>query len=221
MGVNRFRPTLDLDGAQRLEFEEAIDQPSGRLGDLNSSRRCSLLHSGSHIHRITHGRVLHTEVRPDGTHYHQSGVDPDSDVEFDAPSPGDLLAVGRNGLEDLQTGPHGPLRIVLMRNRGTEERKDGVTHQPRKRSLVAIHGRNEVFESAVHHFGPLLRIHVLGGGGGPLNVAEQHRHGAALTLHRTRACSRLELLHQFGRDEPPQSVLGAGRRRSRRRSRCR
>ena len=78
----------------------------------------------------------------------------------------------------------GPLRVVLVCDRCAEEREDRITHQPGRRALVAVDRRDQLLEDLVHDVGPRFGIEALRHRRRTDDVAEQHRHGAPLTLHR-------------------------------------
>ena len=101
-----------------------------------------------------------------------------------------------------------------MRNRSTEEREDGVSHEARKGPLVAVHRGDQILERPIHDLGPLLRIEPLGGGGRSFDVAEEHRDDSTLPVHASAAARRLQLLEQLGRNVLLEKCLGGLRRLS-------
>ena len=212
-GLDGLGPTLDVDRTERLELEQTRDETPGGLGDLHRTRGGGLLHPGRNVDGVAHRRVLDPQVGSDCADDHQAGVDAHPDVEVDTPASSDLFPIRRYRRQDLETGPHGPFRVVLVGDRRSEEGQDGVAHQSGQRSLVPVDGGDEVFERAVHDLGPLLGVEALRGGGRALDVAEQHRDGAPLAQHVAGGGGRLELAHQLRRDEPTQSGVVRRRRR--------
>ena len=121
-----------------------------------------------------------------------------------------LLSDTRRSPDDVQAGADRALRVVLVGDRRAEEGEDRVAHQPGERALVAVDRRDQALEGAVHDLGPVLGIHRLGHRGRAFDVAEQHRDGAALALHRAAGAGGLELGQHLLRQEPVEIGGGAG-----------
>ena len=112
-------------------------------------------------------------------------------------SPLHLLLVAGDPRDDVETCPDRALGVVLVGDRRAEEREDRVAHQAGEGSLVAVDRRDESFERAVHDLGPVLGVQGLGHRGRALDVAEQHRDDASLSLHGSARAGGLELGEQL------------------------
>ncbi len=199
--LDRLRLPLHLDQAAGLDVEEVLDQPVRLGGDLHGPGFGRLLHAGGDVDRISHRRVLETQVRTHLTDHHRARVDADPDVEVQAVLGSHLLLVGRDPGDDVEAGPDRALRVVLVCDRRAEEREDRVAHQAGERSFVAVDRGDQPFEGAVHDLRPDLGIQRLRHRRGALDVAEQHGDDAALALHRATGSGCLELGEQFPRKE--------------------
>ena len=86
-----------------------------------------------------------------------------------------------------ERGAHGPLRVVFVGDRRTEQGEDRVTDDlvdlPAERSDIC----HEALEAVVDQVLQLLGIHRLGETGEADEVGEQHRHDAPLVRARHEA----------------------------------
>ena len=76
--------------------------------------------------------------------------------------------------------------FVVLDGECTMSFPDGgkVTLKPGQGPLIPVDRRNESLEGTVDDVSPVLGVETLGGGGGPLDIGEQHGHGAAFPPHR-------------------------------------
>ena len=82
-----------------------------------------------------------------------------------------------------------------------EEGQDGVAHQPGHRAFVLVDRLDHVLEGAVDDLGPLLRVELVGGGGGAFDIAEEHGDDAAFAHHGATGAGAAQLAHQLFGDE--------------------
>ena len=164
---------LHVDPAQVFEIEDRRNQPLRVLRDLDRAGLGRLLHARGEVHRVPHGRVFGHVLRADVADDHRAGVDADAHREVQAVLAFDLLREGFDLVQDLQRREDRPLRIVLVRGGGAEEREERVAHEPGHRPLVALDRSGQDREGAVHHLPPILRIQPLGEGGRSDDVTEQ------------------------------------------------
>lgn len=153
------------------------------LGDLDRSGLGCLLHPRRQVDRVPQRRVLHPEVGADLSNDHQSRVDADPDTDRDAPG---LLGPGRigaYGIEHLQSGHDGTLRIVLMGDRRSEEAEHGISLESGQGPLVAVNRLDHPLEGAVYDLCPVLWVELLGCTGGSLDVGKEHGDRTPLSGH--------------------------------------
>src|SRR5262249_57701400 len=75
-----------------------------------------------------------------------------------------------------------PLRVVLVRDWGAEERHDAVARELVHRPLEAMHTRGEDGEEAIDDVVPLLGIELLGKLHRALHISEEHGDLLSLAL---------------------------------------
>ena len=200
MRADRFRLALDLGQAQVFKLEDGLDHTVGVRGDLHGPRLGGLLHPGSQVDGVAQSGVFHPQIGADLSHYYQAGVDAYANLDVDAPPGPHVFPVGCDIPDDLQPGPNGPLRVVFMADGGAEERQYGVSHQPGQRPFVTVDRGDQVLKGPVHNLGPLFRVQLFSGGGGPADIAEEHGDDAAFTLCFPALSGGLQLIRELRRD---------------------
>jgi hypothetical protein len=108
----------------------------------------------------------------------------------------------------LERGRAGALGVVLVGDRGTEERHDAVAGVLVDRPFVAVNAVREDPEQAIEEAMPLLRIDALGELHRARDVGEEDGDGLSLALERTLGGEDLldEVARRVG------ARLGSGRR---------
>src|SRR5438094_9657184 len=96
-------------------------------------------------------RVVHAEIVADPADDHLARVEPHAHGEVEAPPAAELVGVSAHGLLQMQGGPAGALGMILVRDRGAEERHDAVAGVLVHRPLEAVHALGEELEEAVHY----------------------------------------------------------------------
>jgi hypothetical protein len=131
---------------------------------------------------LAHRGVIHVQVAPDGPDDHLPRVQTDPDLYLDAVGAAGLLGIAaERGLHVVRgvARPHG---VVLMRQRGAEERHYPVAHDLVDRPLVAVNGLHHALEHGIEELAGLFRVPVGEQLHGALEVGEQHGDLLALAL---------------------------------------
>ena len=186
----------------------------GRLPDRHPPRLASLLEARRHVGGVADRRVVHAQVAADRAHHDEAGVEALAGAEADAARRELRLVVVERPL-DAEGGVDGAARMVLVGDRGPEERHDAVAEELVDRALVAVDlGEHEV-EGPAHEPVDLLGVEALGQRGEAGDVHEEHRHLFALALER--AARGEDLLGQVLRRVGPGrgELIGGGARRKR------
>ena len=144
----------------------------GHLVDVAASGRGDRLDPGGGVHTVAdHEALVWGLGRRDATGHH-----PDAGLEI-----GPVLgAVGGDGRDELEAGPHGPLGVVLLRHGGAPDRHDGVADELLDDAPVAGDDGPGELEVAGKELPYLLGVTLLREGREADEVAEQHRDVAEL-----------------------------------------
>jgi hypothetical protein len=173
---------LDVEAAEIPQLEEAGDERSGMLGEVDGVRRGELLHARGEPHRVPLRGVVHAQVVADLAYDDLAGVDAHARREGHAPLALQLLHVVPQLARQTQGGVAGPVRVILVGNGGPEERHDAVARVLVDGALEAVDAVRQDREEAVEDRVPCLGVDALGEVHGALQVHEQHRHQLALAL---------------------------------------
>ena len=87
----------------------------------------------------------------------------------------------------MERGEAGAPRVILVRDRRSEQRHDAVAGVLIHRALEAVNAVGEYLEEAVQDLVPLFRIELLGQIHRALHVGEEHRHLLALAFEGAAA----------------------------------
>ncbi len=150
--------TLDRQLAHRLEREAAREPPSRQGADENRAGLGGRLQPRGDVRRVAQSHLLRSggAYRSDGS---RAGVHADPDGEAaDAERGLHLAPVLGDRTEDLQCGPGGAVRIVLVRDRHAEVGADPVAHVGLDRPAVLLDHRCHT-----GHAFPDDRLDLLGG----------------------------------------------------------
>jgi hypothetical protein len=93
-----------------------------------------------------------------------------------------LLGVAADRVLHAQRGVAGAHRVILMRERGAEQRHDAVAHDLIDRALVVVHGFHHAFEDGIEDLARLFRIAIGEQLHRALQIREQHRDLLALAF---------------------------------------
>ena len=146
--ARRFSFALELERAGVAESKVRLDELSGFLRDEHGPGGGACFHPLGDVDRIPDGCVFHSGVRADIAHNDGSSVETHPHVDRDI---GERSAVTAGGVTDLQGGQHCPARVVLVHERGTEQRQHAIAEKLVDRALIAVHGGNPVLEEPVEN----------------------------------------------------------------------
>jgi hypothetical protein len=145
--VHRDVQSLHRHRPERLDLYVAFGQPQRIRGQERAPGVRELLHPGGEVCGLPDRGVVHVEVAADRPHHDLARVEPDPDLDtadaVDAPGLLRVLSNRRLHVERRVARPHG---VVLMRQRGAEERHDPVAHDLVDRPLVAVNGLHHALE---------------------------------------------------------------------------
>jgi hypothetical protein len=190
-----FRQPLHRDGSQGRDLHQPLHQPEGVGRQEDAPSGGELFHAGREMRCLAHGRVIHVQIIADRPHHDCAGVETDAHLHGDAMGAARFVGIGPDrGLhgEGRIAGPEG---MVLMRNRGAEQRHNAIPHDLVDRPLVAVHGRHHAFQDGIEELPGLLRITVSQEFHRALEVRKQHRDLLAFPFHGT--AGRENLLGQI------------------------
>ena len=182
--LHRFGQALDRDRSPSRHLDVALGELQGRGREQDRARCRHLLHAGGQVRRLTHRRVVHVQIRPDGAHHHLAGVEPDADLDRHSVRAEHTLRVLRDRLLHPQRRVARPHRVILVRERRAEQRHDPVTHHLVDGALVAVHGLHHPFEHGVEDLARFLGVAIGEQLHRPLEVGEQHGDLLALAFER-------------------------------------
>jgi hypothetical protein len=172
----------DLEVAEVGELEVPLDELRRLLGQVDGVGGRQVLHARCESDGVALRRVVHAQVVPDLPDDDLSGVDPHPHREAEPPLPLQLLRVPTELPAHVERCKAGALRVILVRDRRTEERHDSVARVLVDRPLVAVHAGRQDLKEAVQDPVPLLGIDLLGQIHRPLHVGEQNRDLLPLAL---------------------------------------
>ena len=142
-----------------------------------------MLHPRRQVGCLADGRIVHAQVAADASHDHFTRVEAHTDLHIEA-LPTKLVGVPADGLLHPQRGVACPHRVILVGERGAEERHDPVTHHLVHRPLVAVDRLHQPLDDGIEELPRLLGIAIGEQLHGALHVGEEDRDLLALSLER-------------------------------------
>ena len=127
-------------------------------------------------------RVVHPQVVADLPDHDLARVEAHPYREADPLADAQLVRVAAQRVAQVQCGVASPLRVVFVRDRGTEQRHDAVTAVLVDRALEAVNAFGQDLEEAIHDAVPLLGVELGGQFRRSPDVGEQDRHLLALAF---------------------------------------
>ena len=119
---------LEVQGDGVAPVEERRDHPAGGFTDEYGSGFCLALQSGRGVQRISCGRVRDVAARALGAEDRETRLDADPHREPRQSSViHQLQAVCSHVIRYAEAGEDRPLRVVLVRNRSTEDTHRAIT----------------------------------------------------------------------------------------------
>jgi hypothetical protein len=148
--TERLALPLHLKAAKILEAERAIAQALRALahhdlpglGDGKEPRR--------DVRGVAHRGVVHAEIAPDRANDDRARVDPHPHAEVDPVEALDVGGERPQALLDRQGGPQRTGRVILMGDRGAEERHHPVAEELVDGALVPMDGGEDDLERPIH-----------------------------------------------------------------------
>jgi len=134
------------------------------------------------VRGLADGGVVHVQVAADGPDDHFAGVQADADGDRHSRGAADVLGVALDRLLHPERGVARAHRVVLVRDRSTEQGHDAVAHDLVDRSLVAMDGLHHPFEHGVEELARLFGIAIGEQLHRALEVGEQHGDLLALAF---------------------------------------
>jgi hypothetical protein len=172
---DQLRQPLHRHWSQRLDLNESLRELQRLAGQQDAPWRRELLHGGGQVRRLADGGVVHVQVVADGPHHHLPAVEAHAHLHRDAVRAPHLLAVAADGLLHRQAPITRPHRMILMRQRGAEQRHDPIAHDLVDGALVAVHRGHHALQHRVEELAGLLGVAVGEQLHRALEVSEQHR----------------------------------------------
>ena len=163
----------DGDAADKLEcFARQVHLPA--RGDLHKSCR--------EIDGIADDRIIHAQVASDIPGDHHAGMKPNVETEtggkLDRRRIIEPLDIG----DQLEGAPGGPLRVIFMGQRCSEDRHDAVTDELVDRPLVLQDARDKIAEAVVQDGRNQFDIHLLRKGSKAGDIRKEDGNVAAFAF---------------------------------------
>ena len=191
---DRLALALQLESALFTPREQIAGGPSGDVTDEDASGRRVRLQAGGRVQRVAGRAVLDPTSTADRPEHHQAGLDADADRQGQG-------AVVVSGMpDDAERGADRPLGIVLVRDRGTEEREDAVAGEVLDLSTERLDGVDHAPNGGAQELARILGIELLRELRRPDDVGEQGGDDLALLPHL--AAHRLILLARSDGGKP-------------------
>ena len=158
----------------------------GRLRDEDVSGLGRLLHPRRDVGRVPYRGVVHAQVVADAADHHQARVEPLPHQEGDALGAAKLLRKCRQRLRDPERRLHPAPRVILVGDRGTEQRHDAVAQELVDRSFVTVDlGKNQVKDTRHQPWRSRVRRSL---------VTDPETSATNVTILRSRLGARLALM---------------------------
>src|SRR4030095_4747923 len=179
------------------EVEEARREARGLLGHSDAAWWRQLLHPGGEPDDVSLRGVVHAQVVADPPHDDLAGVQAHPHRELEPALAPHAFGERAELARQIQGGRTGALRVVLVGNRGAEERHDSVAGVLVDGSLVSVNAARKDPEQAIEQAMPFLRIDALRELHRAHDVGEED--GDQLALAPERALGRENLLDEMPR----------------------
>jgi len=189
--LHGLRQPPDRNRAQGRHLKEALGEPQRLGGQPDRPRRSELLHPRREVRRLADGRVVHAQVTSDRPDDDLAGVEPHADLHLQAVRSPQLVGVSPDRILHPQRGVTRADGVVLVGDRGAEQRHDAVAHHLVDGALVAMSRLHHPLEHRVEHPAGLLGIAVGQELHGALEVGEENRDLLALAFQDRARCEDL------------------------------
>ncbi len=182
--LDGFGHPLDRDRPECLHLDEALGELQHCERESDGAGRRELLHPRRQMRRLPHGGVVHAQVAGDGAKHDLSRVQSHTDLDLDAAASPHLVRDAPDGLLHAEGGVARAQSMVLVGERGAEERHDPVAHDLVDGSLVPVHRLHHQFEDRVENRARLFGITVSQQFHRALHIGKKDRDLLSLTLER-------------------------------------
>src|SRR5215470_1788117 len=135
--------------------------------------------------------VVYPEIAADRANNHLAGVEPNTNLNGDPAGALQIVPIAADALLHPEGGVARSYRVVLMGNRGSEQRHDPVTHDLIDRALIAMDRFHHVLENGVEYPPGFLRVTVGQQLRRALEIGKQHGNLLAFAFERTPGSENL------------------------------
>jgi hypothetical protein len=125
--TDRLRQTSHFVPSQIAQSEKPLAYLGGRLREIDQPRLGDLLHPRRQVGRMAECRVVHAQIVTDLPDHDLPRVETHPHREADPLPDAQLVCVAAQLVAQVESGVASPLRVVFVRDRGTEQRHDAVT----------------------------------------------------------------------------------------------
>ena len=192
------------------EIEEARREAGGVLGQSDAAWWRQLLHPGGEPDDVPLRGVVHAQVVADPTHDDLAGVQAHPHGDLEPALAPDVVGECAELARQIQGGRTGALGVILVGDRGAEERHDAVTGVLVDGALVSVNAAREDPEQAIEQAMPFLGVDALRELHGAHDVGEED--GDQLALAPERTLGRKNLLGEMPRRVGARLAGDGGRR---------
>ena len=188
VNVDRIGNAFDSRRAERLQIEVAGGEFLRLLRDDDRSSRRQRLHPRRQAHRMPNRGVLGVRViGSNRSHHHFAGVEADPNFDRRISRGAQSGRIFRHVLLHPQRRVKSALRMVLMRDRRAEQRKNPIASGLHDVTVVAMHRVDHQLQRRIDNRPRLFRIEPLHKIHRSLDIGKQRRHGLALTARSVRS----------------------------------
>ena len=185
---------LDFELAEVGEVQITVREALGGFGHVGAARFGQRLHSLREPDSVTDRRVLAAALGADISGNDLARVDADPGRETEAERSPQLGGVITCQLAHPKGRVAGPLGVVFLRYRSSEQGHDSVARELVDRAAELLHALAEQIEEALHDRAPFLWVDLFRQIHRSLDVGEHNRHLFALAA-QSRDIGRLAAQH--------------------------
>jgi hypothetical protein len=179
---DRLRQPLHRYRSQGVDFDVALYQPQGIVGQQRRAGAGELFHARRQMRRLPHRRVVHMQIIANGPHDHLAGVQPDPDLHIESLALAQRLSIAADAVLHVQRGIAGAHGMIFMGERRPEQGHDPVAQHLIDRPFVAVDRVHQQRQDRVEKRSRLFGVAVGQQLHGALEVGEQHSDLFALAF---------------------------------------
>ena len=160
--VDRIADAFDARRPERFHFEVSSGELLGVFGDDDRASRRERLHPRRQARRVADRRVLGVRVVGANRAYdHLAGVESDANFHRRISGRAQLCRVAAHFLLHAERRVKSALRMVLVRNRGSEQREDSVAGGLHDVTVVAMHRVDHQLQRGIDECARFFGIEIL------------------------------------------------------------